>query len=1183
MRKFLLLFVLAIVFSSCVKRHKTLFQKVTQTQSKIDFNNRIVENDSLSILDNEFFYNGAGVALGDLNKDGLLDVFFTGNQVDNQLYLNRGKLSFQNVSAQAGIEKKDPLIWSSGVNIIDINADGLLDIYVCNTLRKEEHLRQNLLYINQGIDAQGVPHFKEQAQAYGLHDNSYSSHAQFFDFDQDGDLDVFIGVNRIENIDPNVFQNLQSESAVLSVDKLYENKGQTASGQLYFEDISRAANIRFHGFSHSTLVQDFNQDGWLDLYVANDYLSNDIVYLNQGDKTFTNEAGTLFKHFSLSSMGSDLGDVNNDGNLDLFVSEMQPYYNKRKKLFQKGTSYTKEILTRRYNYQYQYPRNVLQLHQGVNPNTQLPLFSEIGMQAGVAETDWSWASLFADFDNDGLEDLFVVNGFPKDIVDKDFSDFRVTANRLVSREQLLAVIPQIKMPNFVFKNRGSLQFDDVSIEWGTNFQTYTNGAVYGDLDNDGDLDLILNNINDPATVLENTLSQSEKVQHYIRFDLIGKDQNQAPYGAELRLYSGKSVQTKILLSGRGYLSQPESTLHFGLGAQTQIDSLWIQWPDGTKQRWLALEINQTHSLKYQKERLREFEEKPNNPLFKQANKALQIEHKDEDDDFIDFNLQITLPHKMSQYGPALVVGDLNADGLEDLIVGGSRGKKETLFFQQKNGTFRKETQSFKGQEKDLEEDAGMTLFDVDTDGDLDLYIAHGSGQFSPDSNYYDDVIWMNNGKGVFAKAPLDLPNFGANSSCVKPADFDHDGDLDLFVGNRVVPGQYPVSGRSFLLENKSSEKTLLFEDASNKLSTGQTPLGLVTDALWTDFNNDGWEDLIVVGEWMSVLFFENRQGQLKQIQQTGIENAKGWWNSISTADLDNDGDMDYILGNFGRNTYFKVQEDAPMGIIAKDFDANGSVDPFLSFYVRDSLGSKRNYLYHPWEDVIKQFRALRKTFNSFGAYGEAIVPEIFKEADLSGALFKNANWMETSWIENVGNNQFKLHKLPEEAQLAPVYGIHTFDINQDGYEDLLLVGNDFGVEVNQGRLDALQGLVLLNTQQKEFVPVAMENTHFIVPGDGKSLVQMAVGEQPYFVASQNNDSLKVYTPQLKKALKRLTWKANETYCLIELPEGKTQKRTKRNAFGFQSQSTFSFWISDKALNVTFFDAAQQPTRIIENQ
>ena len=1176
MRSLLFFLSLSLFLTSCSKNN-ALFSIVDPKRSQITFNNTIIENDSLSILDNEFFYNGAGVALGDLNNDGLLDVFFAGNQVDNQLYINKGNLRFSNESSTSGVLKTNPLIWTSGVNLVDVNQDGLLDIYLCNTLRTEEKLRANLLYINQGIDSNGIPRFEEQAVAYGLADTSYSSHAQFFDFDKDGDLDVFIGVNQIENIDPNVFQNLQSKTAILSVDKLYENKGIGPDGTPLFEDISKSANISLHGFSHSTLVYDINQDGWLDLYVSNDYLSNDIAYLNQGDKTFKNEARAMFKHFSLSSMGSDLGDVNNDGKLDLFISEMQPYYNKRKKLFQKGTSYTKEILTRRYDYEYQYPRNVLQLNQGTNPNTNLPLFSEIGMNAGIAETDWSWASLFADFDNDGKSDLFIANGFPKDVIDKDFGDFRVTANRLVSREQLLAAIPQIKVSNFIFKNKGSLEFEDRSESWGINFPSFTNGAVYGDLDNDGDLDLLLNNINDTATLLENTLSNESGMHNFVRFELKGSDTKPAVFGSELRLFSNGEIQTQIIESGRGYLSQPEQTLHFGLGAREKVDSIVVRWYDGNIQKWNAIQANTTHELVYDPEKQREFIPKLHTPFFKQGNKEIGLTHKDEDDDFIDFNLQITLPYKFSQSGPSLAVGDMNNDGLEDVIVGGSRGKKETIFYQNSEGTFSHKTLSFKSKPRDIEEDTGIALFDVENDGDLDIYFAHGSGQFSPESDAYDDALWINQGNGSFKQADVLLPNRGENSSCVKAGDFDNDGDMDLFVGNRVVPGQYPVASRSYLLENKSDGSEIRFVDASDKLSTGEIPLGLINDALWTDFNNDGWQDLIVIGEWMSILFFENHQGFLRKLDETGVNWAKGWWKSLASSDLDNDGDLDYIIGNFGENTFFKASAEMPMRIIAKDFDKNGSVDPFISFYVRDSLGIKRNYPYHPWEDVIKQFRALRKEFNSYGDYGSATMDQIFVNQDLTASLMKSVNWMKTSWVENLGEGKFKLHSLPLQAQWAPVYGINAFDVNQDGYDDLLMVGNDYGIEVNQGRMDALQGLVLINDQSKNFIAQTIEQTNFVVPRDGKSIAQIKVGSTPYFLATQNNDSLKAFKPIFKETPLMVSWSAEETSCLIYYNSETTHRKFKGN-FSFQSQGTPTFWIPKKAKRVEFFNAKGQKLR-----
>ncbi|MGI9549734.1 MAG: CRTAC1 family protein, partial [Aurantibacter sp.] len=736
-----------VVLCSCKDNSpKPLFEKINPEVSGLKFNNRLNENDSINIIDNEFVYNGAGIALGDLNGDGLDDIFLAGNQVDNKLFLNLGNLKFREVSLASKVEKPDSLIWSSGVSMVDLNLDGKLDIYVCNTFYKDSLRRKNLLYVNQGLDDNGVPQFIEMADAYGIADNTYSSHAQFFDYDNDEDLDLFIGVNRIEGINPSQFSPLEDDGTSLSKDRLYENKWSDSLNHPQFVNVSDSAGIRYHGYSHSTLINDFDEDGWMDIYVANDFLSNDLVYMNNHDGTFTNRAGDLFKHFSLSSMGSDIADIDNDGSLDLYTTEMQPYYNKRKKLFQGPSNYQKEVFTKKYNYEQQYARNTLQLNKGTNPESKLPIYTEMGMYAGIQETDWSWAPLFADYDNDGWQDLLITNGFPKDVTDRDFGDFRATASRLVSKEVLLAAIPEIKIPNFIYKNNGDLTFEDVTEDWGLNFGTYSNGAAYGDLDKDGDLDLVINNINENALLLENKTSELEEENHYLRLQLTGNPKNRAAIGAVAEIFSEGTSQKQSLLSGRGYLSKPETTIHFGLGDKHQVDSLRIVWPGGKIQKFGEIKGDTLIEIIYEPDKTRALvrNDSLSEPYFKEVTTSHNLAHTSLDMDFIDFNFQTTIPHKFSQYGPSVAIGDVNGDALEDMFIGGSRSYPEKWFIQQEDGTFDQKEVTYKKGEK-LEEDAGTLLFDADSDGDLDLYIARGCAQYPPGHEFYQDVLMINDG------------------------------------------------------------------------------------------------------------------------------------------------------------------------------------------------------------------------------------------------------------------------------------------------------------------------------------------------------------------------------------------------------------------------------------------------------
>ena len=1165
---FRILLIIFVFLTSCSNEKKMFFKVLNPEFTNIFFSNLLTESDSLNILEYEYFYNGAGVALHDINNDGFVDIFFTGNQVDNKLFLNNGDLTFTDITEKSNLSKPNKLIWSSGVNIIDINSDGMVDIYISNTLRKNKKLRENLLYINQGLDNNSLPVFKEMSKEYNLNDNSYSSNSSFFDYDNDGDLDLYIGVSQIQDMNPNIYRDLSKDKNPVSVDKLYENVWDDSLNHPVFIEVTNNSGINIQGQTNSVIINDFNLDGWLDIYVGNDFLSNDILYINNKDKSFTDKSRDVFKHFSLSSMGTDISDINNDGKLDVFVSEMQPYYNKRKKLFNRQANYRREQITEKYNYSNQYLRNVLQLNLGIKRETGLPIFSEVGMFSGVSETDWSWSTLFADFDNDGWNDLFISNGFPKDILDKDFSDFRTGQGKYYTNRLLLNYIPEIKVRNFVFKNEKNVKFSDVSDDWGLNFPTHSHGAAYGDLDNDGDLDLVINNVNDFSTILENTSNQNEEKNNFTRIKLLDSEDYSSVIGSSIILFYNGKMQKQLYTNQRGYLSQSESILHFGLGKNEKIDSIHVKWIGGNTESFYNIELNQTNIIKKNTSIKHRFY-KNNSNLFINYSNASKIIHEDYDKDFDDFDFQPTIPKKFSQNGPSLSVSDLNNDGLEDLFISANSTQEEVIFFQNSKGEFKKEKVSFKSDNDLLEEDAGVFIFDFENDGDNDVYIARGSTQYPEKSNFYKDVLFINDGTGNFFDNSSIVPVQNSNSTCVKGADFDNDGDIDLFVGGGPIPFKYPYSDSSYLLENLSSNHELKFKNSNSKINPNK-PLGIVNDALWTDFNNDNLIDLIVVCEWDNIRFFKNNGFLLEEINDSGIQKYSGWWNSITSSDVDNDGDLDYLVGNFGTNTLFKSDFQKPISIFGNDLDNNGTVETIISFFANDSIGNKRNYIYHVWEDLVKLYPEIRKYFNSHRKYGMAESSEVLSKFNDFNSINLSSNYLKSSLVENLGNNKFKMYPLPDECQYSPIYGIKKVNLNEDEYDDFILVGNNLGVEPNQARIDAINGIVLKNNGNRKFSVVKFDDSNLYIPGNARGAVSLKYGNEYLNIFSQNNDSIKVYKFADKKNSKIIDWKNKEFKCKIQMISGNEKILYRIDNQSYNSQSSNSIEVTNKVKKIQFF-------------
>ena len=1151
--------ILTSIFIGSCKSDDFQFELINPKHSNVVFNNIITENDSMNILDYEYLYNGGGVGIGDFNNDGYEDIFFSGNMVDNKLYLNKGDFVFEDVTKDSGTEVSDK--WSSGVAVVDINGDGWKDIYICHNTLEDSIARENTLLINKGLNDQGIPVFDDMANAYGLDDNSYSVNSAFFDYDNDGDLDVIVIINEMQEtrFPSKYIAKKKKKTNYQRVDKLFRNDMDPDKGHPVFTDVSEEAGINIPGFSLGVNITDINQDGWKDIYITNDFLSNDILYINQKNGSFVDESKKYFKHTSFSAMGNDVVDINNDGLSDIIALDMLPEGNYRQKKLLGPNNYTSYINNERYGFTFQVVRNTVQLNNGMKAGNDEISFSDVSLYSGLSATDWSWTPLVADFDHDQYRDVIVTNGFPKDVTDMDFIDYKADNYTFAPKSMMLSKIPSIKSKNCAFKNNGDLTFSNVTDDWGMEQSSYSNGAAYADLDNDGDLDVVINNIDDFAFIYRNRTIEKKSPKHYLKIKLKGKDLNPDAIGSTIQIELDSTTIYYEHTPFRGYLSTHSSIIHLGLGDVSVIPRLLITWPDNSYHSLTNVQTDQLVEISYDQNNSsdRAISSVPTQEIFKSRK---DFDHKHIDHDFIDYNIQPLLPHKLSQYGPSLSVVDINADGLEDVYVSGSAFEKGYFLMQGPEGQFVVDT--FQSNNPKMEEQ-GILFFDADIDGDNDMVIVSGSYEFNLDDPITQDRFFENV-EGTLEFRENALPEFYSSGSCVKAADYDRDGDLDLFVGGRVIPGDYPLPTTSYLLENVTSEGTIQFKISNDEDLPDLNEIGLTSDALWTDFNNDGWVDLIVMLEFSPIQFFQNNNGKLTRLTDTGVDNLKGFWNSITGSDIDKDGDIDYILGNQGKNMYYEISEEYPYQIYVKDFDNNGSMDALPFVYAKDIDGTKKQFPFMSRIDFAKEINVTRKMYPSYESYARADLPTIITDSTRAITDVYEVNYLPTSIAYNLGNGRFEIVALPAESQLAPVYGTIASDFTGDGINDILLIGNDYGNEIFFGRLNALNGLLLKGGENRNFVPVKVQESGFYVPGDGKSLIYIHGNDKTYVIGGENNAQIRLFEIERSGRLFTPLW--SDRKLTITTPE-KTYIEEVYYGNGFFSQSTRKINIPENATSV----------------
>jgi len=1068
------------------------------------FINRVEDTPEMNVFTYRNFYNGGGVATGDLNGDGLPEVMLTSNLHGNKLYLNKGHFRFQDITEEAGVGGKG--YWATGVTMADVNGDGLLDIYVCYAGNIPGKRRANELYINQGLDKNGVPTFKEMAAEYGLADEGYSTQAAFFDYDHDGRLDMFLINNSFRPVNNFGLRNIRNVRDPLGGDKLFHNDGNG-----HFTDVSAKAGIFGSeiAFGLGLVVSDVNRDGWPDIYVSNDFFERDYLYINNHDGTFTEKLDKEMPYLSYFSMGLDIADINNDGWPDIYTTDMLPedeYRLRTTSSFEGWDAYQAKVHN---GFHYQLMRNMLQLNNGNGT------FSDIGQMAGVGRTDWSWSALIADLDLDGYKDIYITNGIAKDVTSQDYIAFLANTQTMKSATKgnhvdfkgLTGAMSSTKLQHYAFRNRGNLTFANETANWGLNTPSFASGATYADLDGDGALDLVVNNTNDTAFVYRNNARTLSPANHYLQLALQGEGPNRFGVGSKVTLETGDQKLYQELEPTRGFQSSVDYTLTFGLGKVDTVGSVTVEWPDGRVSSQMRVATNRRITVKQSEStKPKSAPPRPVKQIVVDITDHTELPFVHHENDYVDFEREPLMPKMLSTEGPLMAVADVNGDGLDDIFIGGARGQASAILIQQSDGTFLKSNEKLLAQDT-VSEDIGAVFFDANGDGHPDLYVASGGSEYSEGAPALEDRLYLNDGKGNFRKAVGALPPLLLSNSRVAAADFDGDGAIDLFVGGRSVPGRYGIDPQSVLLKNDGHGR---FTDVTDKAAPGLSHIGMVTDAVWKDIDGDGRPDLVVVGEWMPITVFHNAgNGRLVKQNVPGFEKSNGWWNRIIAGDFTGHGRVDFIVGNLGLNTRLQAKANEPVTMYVKDFAHNGFAQQIISYY-----NNGKPYPLTLRDDLIRSLGYLKDRYTDYKQYAKQTIGEVFPPEDLNDALVKNAYTFATTLARNNGDGSFTMVPLPAEAQIAPIYGLLAADLDGDGKADLLMAGNFDGVQPEIGKMSAGYGAYLRGDGKGHFTAVREIESGFLVPGQARDIQAVRTRKGRIYIVSRNNDRPLVFRAAL---------------------------------------------------------------------